>query len=999
MRTRILLIALLALPLCGCGRLARPKDFSAELSAWLGKQTYSSWETFRGPDGQLPHRPDGLTLGNREIFAGIGCDDKDLSQIGPLYGDRKSVRALSSPLKFSLEIDGRSVPLADLERQRLRRIRGTSIAVGSSEGREVSATTVDFAPLLNLEGSRTQLPSLPTKTDGMKASPPPGRGRDRVGVTPPTSILPHKGGGNPIAAADRETRDPNLLVRLVVVSNQGKSADYNLVLSGLMGEVQQKRRGYVVLGGRMGILSDYPLQVAENEGRPRVRLPLGRINKGEKRSVSLFFLPAADTEKMDAAAKEDEEFLAHPLLLLEATVKGWRSWRSQVKVASGDARLDDLIDSLLCLVKSHVGYDAIHTGSLRYPHTRAWTRDDYWVQRALLEAGLKEEAKLNLAFFFSAWKKSGLRSYYEIATRRGEAYGDLKVELPHYFVLMVKDAEKMAGVDGRRYWPMVKDCLDKAGVPENGLQPINGDETWLLAAGINQLDYVLDNSLLLIASAEYGSDLARRMGDNAAAEKYATMAKKGRQGIQTKLHGSVPIRFLIGRSGPDEAGLDQFPASGPLARTVIFGTYTATSPGIVFDIIQAWESLSYPEGLRAYSRSSVVDGGTPGYFLYATSEAGLGESRALVKRVIDGFCSSTGNVWELESVTDPKWGLEKRRLWDSAVLLMGLLKYSQLRQSLPKAPPEIAPIASLKIYDAYMSQLSKMLDGWLGFSKGCVILEKDSPAYARELATQLARHYAKPASVGESAGKIPAGVNVIIISSTPPAGFKEAGTLNYAMREEIVGAGLQPARNGQIAKHRAVIWVRNRGDVFADLRGLEYDLFRSAVPQRKPAPFPESDLDLAAAIGEKPTEALSVKVSSDTPISISCGSQTKEGKEAAFSLRPGEVAGGAAPLQISAGLEKERIVALTVFARGGPDALAKVEVAFPAGFWVVEARNLKGGWDRTTDPIDEIHRPDGSRVFVFQVRLGPGAQKSFTLRLARPAILKYGGNETTDSRG
>ncbi len=45
--------------------------------------------------------------------------------------------------------------------------------------------------------------------------------------------------------------------------------------------------------------------------------------------------------------------------------------------------------------------------------------------------------------------------------------------------------------------------------------------------------------------------------------------------------------------------------------------------------------------------------------------------RALLARVLR-FASATGNVWEYHDLQDPAWGGEKRRLWDSAVLLLGM---------------------------------------------------------------------------------------------------------------------------------------------------------------------------------------------------------------------------------------------------------------------------------------------------------------------------------------
>jgi len=914
-----LFIALLSLPLAGCGSLSTSGDFSPRLQQWLSKARYSSWETFRGPARRLPRKPDGLTIGSPHIFAGIGASPRDLSQIGPLYGDRKLVRALPSPLKFSIDREGDVFPLGILERQRLRRVAGTAIAVSESEGADFTVTTVDFSPL---------------------------------------------------------EIELNCLVRLVMVRNEGEGARFSLLFSGMMGELKRKDR-YSLLGDRLGLVSDCPLEIGR-EGGSEVKIDLGKIGPRESLSAAIAFVPARESEAIqEGMERARRRVLADPVGALKSTEKDWKAWRKKVKAASGSPRLDDLMDSILCLMKSHVGFDALHTGSLRYPHTRAWTRDNYWVQRALLEAGLTEEARTNLEFFFSAWKKSGLSSYYEISTRRGAPYGNLRVELPHYLVLMVRDAEKRAGVDGTRYWPMVKDCLEKAGGGSSGLQPINGDETWLLAAGIDEVDYVLDNSWLLTASSEYGASLARRVGDTHSAERFSSLARKARQAVETYFFSPRLGRFAAARAGsePKPRGLDEFPNPGVLARPVILGLYAGADPRVRNGLLQSWRDLSYSEGVRAYSRSGVVDGGTPGYFLYAASEARLPLSHTLAKRLED-FCSATGAVWELQSVTDPEWGLEKRRLWDSSVLLMGLLHYCKLRGSIPedRSQPAAGPeVEAITIAES-----------------GPTIIEENSLAHARELATQLARHFGAPQRVEAWSGKLPDSGEVILVSPALPQALavdrSRPGGDNYQIC--MSKGGVSPAEG------RLLVWVKNRGDVFADLRGLEYDLFRRALPRREPAPFPDSDLEMAARIGERPSGRLLINVAADKPLAVSCAGRTVNSGTAAFSLELGKaVEQSAGVLRIRAAAGADRLVSLTVSARGGPTALARVEVIFPPGYWVVEARGLEGNWDRIEDPIDEVLRPDGGRAFVFQVHTGPGVEKSFTIRLSRPEMHLFSGEQ------
>jgi hypothetical protein len=453
-------------------------------------------------------------------------------------------------------------------------------------------------------------------------------------------------------------------------------------------------------------------------------------------------------------------------------------------------------------------------------------------------------------------------------------------------------------------------------------------------------------------------------------------------------------RFAVAVSGEQLQArqLDEFPATGALARLVVLGLYPTTDPRIRAGLLEAWQDLHYSEGVRAYSRSDISDGGTPGYLLYAAAEAGMGFTDELAKRVTDNFCSATGNLWELQSATDPAWGTEKRRLWDSAVLLMALLHESKL-------PSKTATSSAYQTGAA----LSRLLDP----ASQMVLVENNSTPPARELATQLARYYGAPVSVTQWAGKFPGKDNYIFISPTaPPSGGAGKRTRTFA-GDNYQGASFD-AGGGQT---QTIIWVKNRGKVFSDLRGLEYDLFRAALPRRKPAPYPKSDLEVARQIAEKPRDSFAVTMTCDRPITLVCGDKTVVGKQMEFALRPnpeGLEAAEKGDLQVSASGENEKIVALTVRAGdarpsryppstrasrqndSGPDlsgAKARVEVLLPPGWWLLEASGLQTTWNRLVDPIDEIHRPDGSRIFIFRVTFPHQEAKSFTLRLARPAIV------------
>ena len=409
-------------------------------------------------------------------------------------------------------------------------------------------------------------------------------------------------------------------------------------------------------------------------------ISLPRLAGKQSVSAALFLASARDNKEL----VEIQGHLEDPLGLLARTAAAWRTWRERAKAPPADGQVGDLIDGILCLMKSHVGFDGLHTGSLRYPHDRAWIRDNYWVARAFLEAGYVEEAKVNLDAFLRFWQKSGVCSYYDYRTDRGTHYGYDRVELAHYLVLMVRDAERLGGIDPKPYYPMVKGALEYAKAPLNGLQPMNGDETWLLTTPVNELDYLLDNSWLLIASAEYGADLAKRMGDAPNAESWGRLARRAREAVEEKLFD--PRLGYFGMSVSADERRDMRPCAGVLARGILLGVYPPTDPRMRKGLERAWQCLQGPEGIRSTPDSSLLDGGTPGYFLWAASEAGL----PLAGEVAPGLlrlCATTGNVWEMHSIYDPKFSGEKRRLWDSAVVAAGLLGFARSGLEAAPAPP------------------------------------------------------------------------------------------------------------------------------------------------------------------------------------------------------------------------------------------------------------------------------------------------------------------------
>ncbi len=877
-----------------CGGRGRQEQ-AKWLAGWVGEQGYSTWSTFRSRD-HTPHQPispDGLTLGSPQVFAAIGCNDKDLVALDVLWADEGLVRVLAKPLRVGVRSGGGPVQFLEaFPEQRLRRVRHTSIAVSDSESADLRVSSVDFAPM---------------------------------------------------------GKDDSFLVRWFVVENTGK-ATLNLSLAfevGAPGEWVRRDARAWQLGDKLALVSD--LELAQEgdlvEGR------LGRVRSGATVAMALVIVGARDSVRLSRYTAHAEESVGRLAQLLEETKTDWQDWCARTPLRTGDQRTDDLLDSLLCLVRSHAGEKAIYTGSVHYVHNRAWVRDNYWVQRALLELGLVEEAKVSLDFFHRAWKKSGVCSYYGIADEKGTGYGYSRVELPHYLVLMVRDAEDLGRVDGAKYWDMVQGCLDHAAVPEDGLQPMNGDETWLLAAPVRELDSLLDNCWLLIASAEYGSRLAQKMGDRARAAKYGAIAYRARLALRQFMPAPYqPHRYAIGRGG--DGSLDFSLCPEVYARGALLGVLPSDDELLVEGLVTSWEQLSFDRGIRTHARSSTISGGTPGYVLYAAADSRICRylvSRELIERV-KGLASATGCVWEYHDLYDPAWGGEKRRLWDSAVVLMGLshalfeIEYKAGTVSfVPRGEPDAVEYERPGFAPMDREAAEKLVD-----AKGrALILQEGSPEHAARIARELTRQRNQEFRTGAFTGQAPAEQPAIIISAAPAPSDWAQQHLSYWKREW---------------EGPPQVWVMNTGDVFKDTEPLLRDLLCALPPRReKPMRYPDANLDLVARFGEAPEGEAELTAKCGDTVSIT--SVALDGATATLKPQGAEV-------RVATAWERQaRIVRLTVSA-GRRSQPTELTVTLPAGWWLVRARDMTGKWDRVEDPVREADLPDGRTRLAYSFRAG-----------------------------
>jgi hypothetical protein len=914
-----------ALVLCGCGGRAR-RERAAWLAKWVGSQAYSSWSTFRRATGQphQPQSPDGLTLGSPQVFAGIGCSVRDLSSLDVFWADENTTRAVSRSVTVSVRTGGgEASPLAAFPDQTLRRVRHTAIAVSRSESSNLTVTSVDFAPM-----------------------------------GPQDSFL----------------------VRWLLVENVGRrTLRVELSLDVLTAGRPARRSSRAwQLGDKLALVSDAKLVAGEDA----VRLPLGRLGPGAETAAAVLFVGARDAKRLSSYMAVAEATLTRLPEVLEETRKNWEQWCARSSLGTGDQRTDDLLDSLLCLVRSHVGREAIHTGSLKYAHNRAWIRDNYWVQRTLLELGYNQEAQASLDFFYRAWRKSKTASYYGIPDGLGGEYGYDRVELPHYLVLMVRDAEQLAGVDGGRYWEMVKGCLDEAAVGSDYLQPMNGDETWLLAAPVRELDSLLDNQWLLIASAEYAARLAQRMKDTQRAARYGSIAYRARLAL-TRFQPKRPPGIVAPASlalppeapGPQPAGpetraasgghywyalglggdgsLDLSLSPGVLARGALLGVLPASDSYLERGMVASWDRLNFARGIRAHSRSCTIDGGTPGYLLYAAADDTLCDylfARELARRVLS-FASATGCVWEYHDLHDPAWGGEKRRLWDSAVLLLGLVhalfdgqRVGSMVTFVPRGSPSAVAVEAEPppLFDAAAAQ------ELANPASRAVILDDASPKHAARIARELLRQTNRLWTIQRWPGRPPDDRPAIIVSRSAPEVTWAQSPAGYWVRQWD-----GPPQ----------VWVQSNGGVWLDTEPLLVDLLSFITPQRQaPMSFPDADLDLAARFGEEPSGRALVAASAGS--AVSWGFLDMSGARTSLNAGQSEV-------EVALRYDgSRRVTELRVSAQAPRPNPVEADVTLPPGWWLVRARDMTGRWDRVEDPVRQFHLPEGGTRLHYSFRQG-----------------------------
>jgi hypothetical protein len=154
------------------------------------------------------------------------------------------------------------------------------------------------------------------------------------------------------------------------------------------------------------------------------------------------------------------------------------------------------------------------------------------------------------------------------------------------------------------------------------------------------------------------------------------------------------------------------------------------------------------------------------------------------------------------------------------------------------------------------------------------------------------------------------------------------------------------------------LWVKNRGNVYADTDPVLTDLLSYLPPQReRPSAFPDANFELASRFGEAPSgvariTALSNGHSSERTLDLA-------GEQADLTL-------GDTQIKVQTYVEKPGTMTLAVTATR--PAAAELSLTLPSGWWLLYARDMTGKWDRVADPVREERLPDGRVRLNYSLR-------------------------------
>nr|MDO8112496.1 hypothetical protein [Candidatus Sigynarchaeota archaeon] len=680
---------------------------------WLKDKEFSSYFAYALPDSSerpknsirdgnrwISKAPDGFTLGNSRMFAAIGVPLMDAEHINHFYtSDRNDIpfikeinlanlSLLVGPDKatahlqnlpavykvqdfdVSYNVDGQQFRAAPNEMpwQESRRVKNTAIISTHFGTSHVKLSTIDFCPrnpddavlyrvisVKNTSSTRIENLVLSITLENRASS-------WSWELDPSTSTMTIK-----------ETRDnARFFMRFVDESNPGC-----MLVRGF--NERPERIDPVGIADHDG--------VGSNAGCVICSVHLGNMVSYEELVFYIAFVPSGPVGMHDSILCEMK-----PSTIIDALQRTEHAWTQdllRVKFKSSNTLLEDLVDSIISMASCHISEKGIHTGSVYYSHGRAWTRDNYWIQKAFHHAGYHDAGLNNARFFLEAWQKNGKRfanSYGLNSSNPSNPGCEVPVELPWYFILMLAELRKWAPQlfnqlprDSVR--ELITTVVREAKHTPDYLFPLNSDETWIWACEVVETGVVLDNSLLclsaLLAVQQWFSDLL----ESSALKFVDELAGNVRRAIEEKLVIKKKNRFAVARD--DDGMLDESAVTIPLSMPFIHGLFD-DSPELrkiaLNGVLDCWQACRvHVDGggsiVRSHSATTAMTGNTPGHFLEAIGKLNARKAGDEILEGILNFVNCTGAVNEIHDIFDPSWGTERRRLWDSMAIIEGVMQY------------------------------------------------------------------------------------------------------------------------------------------------------------------------------------------------------------------------------------------------------------------------------------------------------------------------------------
>lgn len=389
---------------------------------------------------------------------------------------------------------------------------------------------------------------------------------------------------------------------------------------------------------------------------------------------------------LDASEFYSEEFDHY--LLLKNAIEEAEHWYDKVPVSVSEQKIEDLIDSLLTLLRCIGGKKAIHVGTLYYPHDSAFWRDNFWLQNAFLKSGRYEYVQRDLNFFKSAWKQDGFKNSYRISSKRGHSGGsrELRSEIAFYPALMSKNLctwNSGVSLDQLSYG-MIKEGLEAGLTSDNNAFILNSDETWIWPAYVNEHDYYIDNSFIALKAYKSGMKIAHDLNKQEDQNNWREKFDKILNGIEQNFLLSSQYRFGLGidNNGLKDESLVPTLQGRPFLLDLTSDldqicrkNMSITAKHALYNGLSLiWDIMSPRGKIHSHTRTAAIEGNTIGHYLYACSDLDVEYMDAVLNKAIE-FSNCTGSVNEIHDIYNAKWGTGKQRTWDSSSLLHGILHY------------------------------------------------------------------------------------------------------------------------------------------------------------------------------------------------------------------------------------------------------------------------------------------------------------------------------------